>query len=263
MPQISANGARFFYRLEGDPSCVPVVLVHPIGADHGLWDKVAPLITQWAYVLRYDLRGHGGSETTAGDYSLQLMSGDLLALTAAVGVERFCAVGVSLGGLTVLDAAARAPERMHRLCVCSAAARMAPPPGGWDVRARSVRQEGTRPLAASMVERMFSESFRASRDPAIETMRSTLLRMDREGYASACAVLRDADLTAVLGKIAQRSLIVSGEHDVLTPPAAARAIADGLPHARHVTLPCGHFPPLEAAEEFALRLRAAFAPESN
>ncbi|NML47510.1 alpha/beta fold hydrolase [Ramlibacter sp. G-1-2-2] len=259
MPQTIVDGARFHYRLEGDPAHVPIVLVHPIGADQGLWDAVVPLLTPWACVLRYDLRGHGGSETTSGEYSLQLMSSDLLALTSRVGFERFSAVGVSLGALAVLDAAACAPHRVSGMALCSAATRIAPPPGGWDGRAHAVRAKGMEPLGQPMVERMFSAGFRASRHPAIETTRSTLLRTDPEGYASACAVLRDADVAAMLPAISQPALIVSGEQDALTPPSAGKGMASAMPNARHAVLPGGHFPPLECPNELAGLLREAFA----
>jgi 3-oxoadipate enol-lactonase len=259
MPQIVANGARFHYRLEGDPSREPVVLVHPIGADHGLWDKIVPLLTPWACVLRYDLRGHGGSEATPGDYSLDLMSSDLLALTAAAGFAKFSAVGVSLGALTVLDAAAREPARVRRIALSSAAPRIPPPPGGWDGRAHAAREKGLGPLAQPMAERMFSARFRESRDPAIETARSTLQRMETGGYASACAVLRDADLVGVLPRVTQQTLIVSGADDALTPPAIGQAMSEAMPNARHAILASGHFPPLERPDEFAALLRQEFA----
>ena len=236
------------------PSCSSTLSA----ADHGLWDKLVPLLTPWACVLRYDLRGHGGSETTGGDYSLRLMSADLLALTAAVGFEQFTAVGVSLGALTVLDTAARAPGRVRGVALCSAAGRIAPPPGGWDGRAQAVRDKGMEPFAQPMVERMFSASFRESRDPSIETTRSTFLRTDPEGYASSCAVLRDTDLVASIPAVAQPALIVSGEEDVLTPPSAGKAIADAMAGARHAVLPGGHFPMLERPNELAGLLRDVF-----
>ena len=265
MPQINANGARFHYRLEGDPAHPPIVLVHPLGADHGLWDKVVPLLTPWACVMRYDLRGHGASEVTDGDYSLELMSSDLLALAEEIRLGPFFAVGISLGALTVLDAAARAPGRVQGVVACSVAMRIPPPPQGWAGRAQAVRDSGTAPLGQAMVERMFSAAFRESRDPAIETLRSTLVRMDRRGYAGACAVLRDADLGDVLPRIGQPAVIVSGTDDALTPPLAASELADSIPHGVHVVLPGGHFPSVERPNDFASLLRDAMraSPEST
>jgi 3-oxoadipate enol-lactonase len=255
MPQTLVNDARLHYRLEGDPALPAIVLVHPIGADHGLWDRVVPLLTEWACVLRYDLRGHGGSEATPGEYTLELLASDLLALATHVGFERFMAAGVSLGALTVLQAAAHAPNRVRAIALCSAAARIPPPPGGWEGRAQLVRERGMAPLGPPMVERMFSAGFREAGHAAIETLRTTLLRMDPGGYASACAVLRDADLSAELPRIAQAAVVISGAQDPLTPPAAGVVMAQALAAGRHEVLQGGHFPPLESPVEFARELR--------
>lgn len=255
MPDIVANGVRLHFRLEGDPASPPVVLVHPLGADLGLWDKLVPLLTPWARVLRYDLRGHGGSETTTGEYALNALSDDLLALATQLAFDRFCAVGVSLGALTALDGAARAPQRVRSVVACSVAVSIPPPPGGWDARAAQVREHGMAPLGQPMVERMFSAAFRDSGDPAIESTRSALLGTDPAGYAAACAVLRDADVTSALQKVVQPVVVVAGESDVLTPSVAGQAMVERLAHGSLQVVPGGHFPPVECPIELARVVR--------
>lgn len=254
MPQIIANGASLHFRLEGDRQLPCIVLVHPIGADHGIWDKVVPLLTPQFCVLRYDLRGHGGSEVGEHEYSLTQLASDLLALTSGLGIERFVAAGISLGGLTVLQAGLQAPDRLAALIVCSANARMAAPPGGWDGRAKQALEQGMTTLADGMVQRMFSSSFKERSDPSVATCHNTLALMDPQGYANACAVLRDADLQDQLIQITRPVLVVSGQADPLIPPQVGEALAQALPRSRHVSLSAGHFPPLEAAEEFVQAL---------
>lgn len=251
MPQITVNGARHYYRLEGDLSLPPIVLVHPIGADLGMWDKVAPLLASRFCVLRYDLRGHGGTEATEGEYTLKMLSRDLRALTAGLQMEKFILCGVSLGGMTALRTALDTPASVRGVAVTSAAPKLNPPPGGWDERARHALAKGMDSLAGPMVERMFSESFRGTRDACVETTRNTFARMDPAGYASACAVLRDTDLTSELPQVSVPALVISGANDPLVTPQVGAEMAAAMPGARQVTLACGHFPPLEAAGEFA------------
>lgn len=251
MPQLILNGARHYYRLEGVPSRTPLVLVHPIGADHSLWDLLVPHLLPHFQVLRYDLRGHGGSEATAGEYSIDLLANDLLAIAAAVGWEEFSVCGVSVGGMTAAKAAALAPTRVKNLVICSAAPHMHAPPGGWNVRAEAARTSGLQPLAGPMVERMFSPAFRESAHPHIETLRTVFLSTAPEGYASTVAVLRDADLTVALPSIAAATLIVTGKADPLVPAAAGAAFKEGIADSRHEEVDAGHFPPVEAPERFA------------
>ena len=262
MPQMNINGARHYYRLEGDTTLPAIVLVHPIGADLGLWDKLVPLLTDRFCVLRYDLRGHGGSESTPGDYSVDLLARDVLGLVEGLGLSSFVACGVSLGGLTSLQVALLAPERVRALILCSVLPKMAPPPGGWDGRAKQAMEGGMAPLAGPMVERMFSARFKEAADPAISTVRNTFLRMDPAGYASACAALRDTDLTHELARVAAPTLVVNGEADPLIQMPAGQAMAAAIGGARHLAIPCGHFPPVEDSQAFADAV-ASMVPRKN
>jgi 3-oxoadipate enol-lactonase len=251
MPQLTLNGARHYYRLEGAPSRAPLVLVHPIGADSSLWDTLVPHLLPHFQVLRYDLRGHGGSQATPGEYSLDLLANDLLDLATAVGLSEFALCGVSVGAMTAAKAAALAPARIQKLVLCSAAPHMHAPSGGWDARAETARTQGMQPLAGPMVERMFSSAFRETGNPHIETLRTVFLSTDPQGYASMVAVLRDADLVDSLPAIAASTLVVTGKADPLVPAAASAAFLEGIRDARHVELNVGHFPPVEAPEQFA------------
>ena len=178
------NGASHYYRLEGNPSLTPLILAHPIGADHSLWDLAIPYLLPHFQVLRYDLRGHGGSAATPGEYFVDLLANDLLGLADEIGWSKFSVCGISVGGMTAARVAALAPERVEKLVVCSASSHMPPPPGGWDARAETARTNGLDALAASMVERMLSAEFRATGHPHIDTLRTVFLTTHREGYAS-------------------------------------------------------------------------------
>jgi len=99
MAVIRANGLRHFYRREGNRRLPTLVLAHPIGFDHGLWDAVMPALTQQFHVMRYDLRGHGASEATCEPCSVRLLADDAIALLRSLEIERFCFAGTSLGAL--------------------------------------------------------------------------------------------------------------------------------------------------------------------
>lgn len=253
MPTLTHSGLRHYFRLEGTPDRQPLVLVHPIGADHGIWDSVMPTLLEGFQVLRYDIRGHGGTETPPQRVTLEELSSDLLHLTHAMGWERFHACGLSIGGMAALHAATRAPSRVTALAVCSAVARMAEPPGGgWDARAATALREGMAPLAPPMIERMFTPDFRQAHPQTVETVRSTFLHTDPKGYAACLAVLRDADLRPFLAHVETPTLVMSGEQDMALSPAALSELVQGISGARHASFAgSGHFPPLEHPQEFA------------
>jgi len=75
--------------------------------------------------------------------------------------------------------------------------------------------------------------------------------------ASALAILMDTDLRAEVPAIAQRCLVVSGERDTLTPPAAGAWLASALPAGRFVEVAgAGHVPFLSHPAEFMQALDA-------
>ncbi len=235
----------------GEGPGLPLVLIHPIGASLRFWDALLPHLAGHGPVVRCDLRGHGGSAVVPGEGHIDAFADDLLRLADAQGLERFDVCGVSLGGMVALAVAARAGARANRVVVSSTAAAVAPPPNGWNGRREAALKDGMAPLAGPMVERMFSPAFRATGDPIIGTLRSVFEGMSPVGYAGAVSILRDADLGSRLAHVTSPTLVVAGLQDPLCPPAKQEALVSALPHARCVTLDCGHFQPVEQPAAFA------------
>lgn len=206
-------------------------------------------------MLRYDLRGHGASEVTPGDYGIDLFADDLLRLADAEGLTRFDLCGVSVGGMVALAVAARAPSRVNRVVVSSTAARVAAPPQGWSERQKAALRSGMEPLAAAMVERMFSSHFRDMQDPMIAVLKKVFETTDPMGYAGTVAILRDTDLSGLLAKVQAPTLVVAGNQDPLCTQDKQQALVDAIVNARYATLDCGHFPPVEQASMFGNLLR--------
>lgn len=263
MPSLSLETTLLYYRLEGGRDRPRLLLVHPVGADHSLFDAVVPSLLQHYQVLRPDLRGHGGSSTPAAQaYRLDDLADDVLALCDQLGWQRFVVCGVSLGAMTAMQMALRTTGRIEALVICSAAARMHEPPGGgWDARIAGARAHGIAGNAAGMVERMFSPEFRATEPPVIGTFVSVFEHTDPFGFASCLAVLRDTDLRPKLPEIDVPAMVVSGSKDPLIPLTDAQTLVEGLPRARHVVLDAGHFPLIEAPQTFVEAVRAFLRSE--
>jgi len=77
MPFAEINGHRCYYRLDGGDGRPLIVLSHSLGLDHGMWDALTRQLLPHRAVLRYDTRGHGASEATPGEYSIEQLSRDV------------------------------------------------------------------------------------------------------------------------------------------------------------------------------------------
>ena len=89
MPLISLHGSPCYYRLDGPEDAPVVMLSHSLGLDHAMWDEQAVDLAPYFRVLRYDLRGHGASGVLAGEYTIEQLAGDALALADALKIDRF------------------------------------------------------------------------------------------------------------------------------------------------------------------------------
>ncbi len=85
---------------DGSDDADPVILVHGITESAATWDPLIAPLSARRRVIALDLRGHGRS-SDADRYDLEAMAGDVVAVAAAVGLERPHLVGHSLGGAVV------------------------------------------------------------------------------------------------------------------------------------------------------------------
>ncbi len=110
MPEVEANGTRFYYQQSGEGP--DVVLVHAVTSNQAVWvfsGLVEALATDFR-VTAYDLRGHGFSARPATGYTSAVMAEDFRQLYAALGLKPAYLVGHSFGGVVGMHAAAVAPE---------------------------------------------------------------------------------------------------------------------------------------------------------
>lgn len=235
--------------MPGPKGAVPMVLSNSLGTDQSLWDFQEAAFSRQRAVWRYDTRGHGGSDVVAGDYSIERLGKDLLSVIDATGADRVDLCGVSIGGLTVLWVALRAPDRVRRVVLANTAARIGEV-NVWSARINTVAAEGTAALADATMSRWFTPQFRAARPDIVAAFHVTLAGTSAEGYAGCCAALRDADLRDQVSRVACPTLVITGRHDPATPPAQGHWLAQHIPGARLVDLDAAHLSNVERSDEF-------------
>lgn len=254
MPFTSHDGARLYWRLDGAAEKPALLLLNSIGTDMGLWDAVAPLLTPQFRVLRMDARGHGASDAPGGDYSLDLLAADALAVMDAAGIETAAVCGLSLGGMIAMTLALNAPVRVSALiCACTSAQMDA---DIWRARIDTVRAQGIAAIAEAALQRFFAPDFAVTHPDVVATTRASLLAMSAEGYAGCAAAIRDMNLIDRLAAITAPTLVLSGSKDISTPSEGhGDRIAAAIPGAQTVSLSAAHLASLEAPAAFAGSVR--------
>ncbi len=232
-----------------------LVLLHGWGLNSRIWDSAAGPLTATYRVHRIDLPGHGASEWRAGLTALD----DWVRAVAPYVPRDAIVVGWSLGGLVALRLAALAAERIARLVVVSTTPRF--------VTAEDWVPAMTPTVLANFGTRL-RDDFRGTvqdfltlqvrgEERELAALRELRQRLHAGGMPQPAAleagleILRTTDLRAALRAIEQPTLIVAGEHDRVTPPGAARFLAEQVPAATLAVIRrAGHAPFISHAEEF-------------
>jgi 3-oxoadipate enol-lactonase len=246
--------------VEDGPPDAPVVVLGPsLGTDLGLFDAQAHDLADRYRVIRYDLRGHGGSPVVPGPYSVADLADDVVKLLDGLGVDRFAYAGVSLGGAIGLQLAVTVPDRVERLIVMASAARFPDPPS-WKARADRVRAEGTDFLVPSRIGAWVTPGFAESHPEETERLLEMLRSTSREGYAACCETIEAFDVRDQLPTITAPTLVIAGADDPATAPDTVRLIADGIPGARFVVVPgASHLVSAEQPEQVTAEIRQFLA----
>ncbi len=249
---IKANGILLNYELTGKEGAPVVVLSHSLGSGLVMWEPQLAALEPHFRVLRYDTRGHGGSEAPHGPYTFELLAQDLVGLLAGLGIEQAHFIGLSMGGMIGQALGLYHPARLLSLTLCDTAA--ANPAGSreiWQERMDLVRKQGLAPLWAGTLDRWLSPEFVRQSPPLLEKIRRQFLATSVNGYVGCSQAIMGLDYLGRLGKIRTPTLIVVGEEDPGTPVSAAQALQDRISGSRLVILPqARHLSSVEQAEVF-------------
>ena len=142
-----------------------------LSSDGGSWaEQVPPLLQAGFRVLRLDMRGHGGSDPVAGDYTMQALAGDVAGVLNALAIPRVHYIGLSSGGMIGQAFAIEHGAKLISAMWCDTLP--ASPSGAaamWEERMSIVRQANSlEPLADGTIERWFTDAFKTEETRTLE-----------------------------------------------------------------------------------------------
>ena len=242
-----------FIRAEGEGR--PLVLVHGVGLDHGMWDPVMGYLTDSRRVIRYDLIGHGRTPDQPGLRSIRDFVAQLVGVLDSCGLESPDIAGLSLGGLITMGMAARHPDRVGRIALLNTAFRRnAEQQASIRRRLALAREEGLATMAGMAVDRWFTAAWQAEHPEQVEAVRQRLAGNDPDSYLKAYQVFVDGDPGMPEGAalIDAPMLAMTGELDPGSTPAMSVAMAGEIPNGQaRILIGLHHLPPIEAPCTFA------------
>lgn len=258
---VVVNGITMRYTLAGPAEAPVVTMSHSLATHAGMWDPTAPALAGRFRVLRYDTRGHGGTEAPPGAYSLDVLADDALALLGALGIQRTHWVGLSMGGMIGQMIALKAPGVLRSLSLCDTTSRVPPEARGtWAERIAVAEGQGMEPLVEPTIARWFTPDFVRTRPEVVDPVRAMIRETPPRGYVGCCQAIARLDLTDRLGEVGIPTLVLVGAEDQGTPVSAARTIHEHVRGSQLVVLKsASHLSNIEQPETFNLAMRQFLA----
>jgi len=253
----TADGAILNVETFGTADKPKLILSNSLGTDISMWEKQVDALSSQFHIACYDTRGHGKTQAPAGEFTIDMLGADVLAVADELGWETFNFAGVSMGGMTGFWLAINAAERLLKVIAASGGPK-AGSPEVWNSRIEGVKKDGLAPLENS-IERWFTEDFVSANADLIKALKSAHANCSAEGYIGCCAALRDMDLRSGLASITTPMLILAGEYDTTPPPQVLKMAADHVTGSEFKTIPAGHLSNVQADKEFNEALVAFFA----
>lgn len=224
----------------------PVVLLHGVGLDSTMWERVRDALKRDSVAI--DLPGHGRQPALEQQTSLAELAADVLARLP----ERSHLVGFSLGALIAQYIARFHPERVETLtCVNSVCRRTEAEAEAVRARLSSAEQDFPATVEAS-IDRWYTGT--SVPGDVVEATRRTLAANDVRSFVHAYRVFAhgDAVIGPELGNITVPTLAVTGELDPGSTPDMTRRIAEAIPGAKSLVVPGSrHMLPVQDADVLA------------
>lgn len=222
---------------DGGPTRLTFVLSHALGCNLSMWDALAADLAQHARVVRYDQRGHGGSDASAGPYTMAELADDAARLMDELALGQVVWIGLSMGGMVGQELALRHPAKVRALVLANTTSGYpAEARAGWAQRIAGIEQGGLEGIVDGALQRWFHPGFHAEQPQTVAHWRAQVLRCDAAAYVACCHAIASVDTTGRLPGIAVPTLVIAGALDQGTPPDMARTIAQAIPGARLVVL---------------------------
>lgn len=240
----------------------PLLQLGGAGSGHRSFGFIRDLMVGRRLLVDVDIPGYGDSSEALSSRSIQGWAADVAAFIEAIDLGPIDVHGSSMGGMIALSLAAEHPDRVRRLVVNGAAAKL-----DWVSRARIgiwralaaagglESEELSNALAADMLRREELDS-----DPsgvvASDIRAGLLSACTPDTFDQACTAMMDMDLLDDLQRITAPTLVIVGERDELTTPSDAEMIVERIPDAQlRILEGVGHVTMREAPQEVA---RAVF-----
>jgi pimeloyl-ACP methyl ester carboxylesterase len=229
-----SNEVELPYAEQGDPSGVPVLLLHAIADSWHTFELLMAHLPDHIHAFAPTQRGHGDASRPSAGYRVRDFAADLAAFMNEVQLEAAVIVGGSSGGLVARRFAIDHPERTLGLVLLGSPANLRDKPGVqelWNTKISKLSDPIdpglVREFAASTLAQPVAQAF-------FETIVEENLKVPAFVWRATFEGLLADDSFGELHSIKAPTLIIWGDQDSILPRSDQEALAAAIPGSRLV-----------------------------
>jgi pimeloyl-ACP methyl ester carboxylesterase len=236
-----------------------LVFLHAFPLNARMWEPQFALAELGWRIVAPQLGAFDGGTSTpqAPASSMDDYAGEVVDLLDALRVPEAVICGLSMGGYVAFALIRRAPRYVRGLVLADTRPQ-ADTAEGVEARKRMlslVREQGAAGVAAvanEMLPKLLSDATRQQHSDIVDRVRALMLANSADAIAAAItALMTRPDSTPLLPEIHCPTLILVGEHDVVTPPPLSEALHGAIAGSELVTIAgAGHLSSIEQPTSF-------------
>jgi pimeloyl-ACP methyl ester carboxylesterase len=228
-------------------------MIHGFPFSSEMWKSQIQALKSSYRVIAFDLRGQGRSSAGDGQFTLEFLVDDLIALLDELRVGKAVLCGLSMGGYVALRAIERNTDRVSGLILC-------------DTRSEADTNEGKLARAAAIkainkdgakafARRFLKDAFSSTRlwDTTLVGAATKIISKNKPSglRGTLLALAGRTDTTSFLPKIKVPTLILVGEADKITPPDVSQRMHSSIRNSElHLVANAGHLSNMENSTDF-------------
>jgi pimeloyl-ACP methyl ester carboxylesterase len=234
MPIARVGDINIHYDIQGRGD--PLLLIMGYGGSGFMWgEELLHPLSRHYQVIYFDNRGTGLTDKPDAEYTIPMMADDAAGLLSYLGIPNAHVFGVSMGGMIAQEVALRQPQQVKRLILgctlCGGSQAIQAPP---EVIEKLVNIPPDMPREEAVRQGwpvIFSPSFIEKEGDFLDRMaeRSLTHPTPLHVMTRQMVAIQSFNTYDRLGQITMPTLVITGDADILVPPANSNILAEKIP----------------------------------
>ncbi|GAA6208129.1 3-oxoadipate enol-lactonase [Cognatishimia sp. WU-CL00825] len=235
--------------MRGPDDAPPIVFLHTIGTDAGIWSDVLDLLPTELRLICLDLRGHGQTDCPPPPYGMGALIKDVEVMLDHLNIKDCILVGLGLGGLIAQGLAIKRLDQVRALVLSGSAVKIGFAPH-WEADIAETMDNGTMHICEKMMRAWFSR--KAHETDARLAHQSLFLATPTNALLGAMHAIKGADFYTPTSGLRLPTLGISGSEDGMVPPDLMRETLALIPASEFkIIRKAGHLSCVDQPEIFA------------